>query len=259
MNMTDQERPMSTVRSKPKKTEYIPPLENGDRLTREEFERRYNAMPHVKKAELINGVVYIVATDSSNGVPGVSSPVRFRRHANPHFRLSGWLVHYQGMTPGTDGADNSTLRLPSQTNETQPDLCLRIQHECGGQSRLSEDDFVEGTPELIVEVAASSATYDLHDKLDAYRRHGAREYLVWRVEEKAIDWFILHRRKLKPLLPQHDGILRSETFPGLWLDSGAMIRDDYKKWFEVLQNGLTSPEHAAFVARLQRRRARKRR
>jgi Uma2 family endonuclease len=247
---------MNDVRSK-SKAAYIPPLENGDRLTREEFERRYNAMPHVKKAELINGVVYIVATDGTNGVSGVSSPVRFRRHANPHFRLSGWLGHYQGMTPGTEGGDNSTLRLPSITNEMQPDLCLRISHECGGQSRPSKDDLIEGTPELIAEIAASSAAFDLHDKLEAYRKDGAREYLVWRVEQQAIDWFTLRRGKFKPLVLSRDGIIRSETFPGLWLDASAMIRNEYIKWFEVLQRGLASPEHAAFVARLERRLKRK--
>lgn len=38
------------------------PLENGDRLSRFEFEHRYQAMPELKKAELVEGVVYIKTT-----------------------------------------------------------------------------------------------------------------------------------------------------------------------------------------------------
>ena len=77
----------------------LPPLENGDRLTREEFERRYEAMPDVMKAELIEGVVY------------VPSPVRHRHHGQPHIYLSGWLVQYQASTPGVEASDNCTVRL----------------------------------------------------------------------------------------------------------------------------------------------------
>lgn len=58
----------------------LPPLENGDRLSRYEFERRYRAMPHLKKAELIEGVVYIAA-----------AALRFKSHGQPHAHLMGWL------------------------------------------------------------------------------------------------------------------------------------------------------------------------
>ena len=129
----------------------IPPLENGDRLTRFEFERRYNAMPHLKKAELIEGVVYMPAA------------VRFRSHAQPHSRIMGWVLVYETATPGIILGDNATVRLDLD-NEPQPDAVLLIEEQCGGQARLSEDDYVEGAPELVAEIAASSAAIDLGDK-----------------------------------------------------------------------------------------------
>lgn len=129
----------------------VPPLENGDRLSRHEFERRYQAMPHLKKAELIEGVVY------------VPSPSRFRSHAQPHARLMTWLGVYQASTHGVELGDNPTVRLDLD-NEPQPDAVLLIDRRAGGRSRLSEDDYIEGAPELIAEIAASSAAYDLHDK-----------------------------------------------------------------------------------------------
>ena len=159
----------------------IPTLENGDRLTRYEFERRYEAMPHVKKAELIEGVVY------------VASPVRYRRHGKPHGYIMGWLGLYCSATPGVEFADNSTVRLDLD-NEPQPDALLRIDEELGGQSYISEDDYIEGAPELIVEVASSSAAYDLHDLLKAYRRNGVQEYIVWQIAEQKLNWFSLHSR-----------------------------------------------------------------
>ena len=151
----------------------LPPLENGDRLTRDEFERRYEAMPHLKKAELIEGVVY------------VPSPVRYRHHGAPHAHLISWLGQYAAGTPGVEVSDNSTVRLDLD-NEPQPDALLLIDPTCGGQARFSSDDYIEGSPELVAEVASSAVSYDSHTKLHVYRRHGVREYLVWRVLEQAI-------------------------------------------------------------------------
>jgi Uma2 family endonuclease len=215
----------------------IPPLENGDRLTREEFERRYDAMPHVKKAELINGVVRM------------PSPVRHRHHSRPHFHLIGWLYLYESATPGVEGGDNGTARL-DVINEPQPDAMLLILPECGGQARISEDDYVEHAPELVAEVSASTVSTDLNDKLEVYRRVGVREYLVWRVQEQAIDWFALRGEKFERLVAQ-DGIHRSEVLPGLWLDAAALLRGDGPRVQEVAQQGVASREHADFVARLQ--------
>jgi Uma2 family endonuclease len=216
----------------------VPPLEPGDRLTREEFERRYDAMPHLKKAELIEGVVYM------------PSPVRVRRHGHPHFRLIAWLGAYEGVTPGVLGADNTTARLDLD-NDAQPDVLLLIDPARGGQAQISADDYIESAPELVAEVAASSASYDLHTKLDVYRRNGVREYLVWRVLDDEFDWFVLRNGQFQPLAPDAGGVLRSEVFPGLWLDAAALLRGDMSRVLAVVQQGLASPEHAAFVQRLQ--------
>jgi Uma2 family endonuclease len=215
----------------------IPLLERGDRLTRAEFERRYDAMPNLKKAELIEGVVYM------------PSPVRLDRHGNPHAHLVGWLFVYESATPGVRSADNTTVRL-DETNEPQPDALLMIDPRRGGQARISTEDYVETAPELVAEVSASSASYDLHTKLGAYLRNGVREYIVWRVLDGEVDWFILRGGQYERLAPGADGILRSEIFPGLWLDATALVNDDLARVLAVIQQGVASPEHADFVTRL---------
>jgi Uma2 family endonuclease len=215
------------------------PLEPGDRLTRDEFERRYDAMPQLKKAELIEGVVYM------------PSAVRYRRHSHPHFRLITWLGTYEAVTPGVGGGDNSTARLDLD-NEPQPDALLLILPECGGQARISADDYIEQAPELVAEVAASSASFDLNTKLHVYRRSGVREYLVWRVLDQQFDWFVLRSGQFQPSAADTEGILRSEVFPGLWLDASALLRGDMPRVLTVVQQGVASPEHAAFVGSLQR-------
>ncbi len=214
-----------------------PPLENGDRLTREEFERRYEAMPEVKKAELIGGVVH------------VGSPVRFRAHGRPHVLLLTWLGLYGTLTPGVLCADNTTVRLGSDT-EPQPDALLRIEPEVGGNSRISADDYVEGAPELLAEVAASSASYDVHDKMDIYRRSGVQEYLVWRVYDEQIDWFALRDGEYIRLTPDGSGVIASQVFPGLRLAVSALLAGDMTQVVAELQKGLDTPERTAFVARL---------
>jgi hypothetical protein len=154
----------------------IPPLQAGDHLTRDEFERRYRAMPHVHRAELIEGVVYM------------PSPVSASEPGEPHFDLNGWII----------------------------------------------------------EIAASSASYDLHEKLHVYRRNGVQEHLVWRAWDRAIDWFILREGRFERL-DSAEGIYRSQVFRGLWLDGAAAIRGDMPGVLEVLHLGLASPEHTEFV------------
>ena len=213
----------------------IPPLENGDKLTRWEFERRYQAMPHLKKAELIEGIVYM------------ASPLRFESHAEPHANIIGWLALYKAATPGVRLGDNATVRLDID-NEPQPDALLRI--EKGGQSIISQDDYVEGAPELIVEIAASSASYDVHQKLNVYRRNQVQEYLVWRFYEQEFDWFRLQAGEYIKLEPDSDGIIRSQIFPGLWLDKNALLMGDLGKVLVILQRGLETAEHRDFVNKL---------
>ncbi|MCC5613694.1 Uma2 family endonuclease [Nostoc sp. CHAB 5836] len=214
-----------------------PPLENGDRLTRFEFERRYSAMPKLKKAELIEGTVYM------------ASPLRFEPHAEPHGDLMGWLWTYKIATPGVRLGDNPTVRLDLD-NEPQPDAVLLIDAQSGGQSHLSQDGYVEGAPELVAEIAASSATVDLGDKKRAYRRNGIQEYLVWQVFEQRIDWFHLEAGEYINLHPDLTGVIHSQIFPGLWLDQSALLAGDMQQVLTVLQAGLNSVEHQAFVQQL---------
>lgn len=215
----------------------IPPLESGDHLTRYEFERRYTAMSHVKKAELIEGVVY------------VASPLRFKSHGQPHGNLIIWLGNYKISTSGVDLGDNVTVRLDFD-NEPQPDVVLLIDERLGGQARISEDDYIEGSPELIAEVAASSASIDLHDKKRAYRRNGVQEYIVWQSLENKLDWFSLQNGEYMSLEADADGVIKSRVFPGLWLAVPALLADDMTKVLAVLQQGLNSPQHQEFVQRL---------
>ena len=217
----------------------IPPLENGAHLTAAEFLRRFQAMPEVKKAELINGVVYM------------ASPVRFDQHGKPDGLIQGWLCNYCIATPGVEHGTNSTIRL-NPDDVPQPDGLLRLLPECGGQSRLDEKGYLQGAPELAVEVAASSASHDAREKLAAYRRAGVREYLLWRTEDEAMDWFVLEEDEYRPLPAADDGSLRSRAFPGLWLDPQALLTGDGAKLMAKLQEGLQSAEHAAFAAELQK-------
>ena len=215
----------------------VPPLENGDRLTRAQFERRYAAMPHLKKAELIEGVVYLAAA------------LRLRNHGEPHGNLIIWLGNYKVATPGMILADNTTVRL-DRDNEPQPDVALFLDPVVGGQVQISEDDYIEGAPELIAEVAASSAAYDLGDKKKAYRRNGVQEYIVWQMFENKLDWFVLQDDEYVLLAPDEDGILRSRIFPGLWLAVEALLMGEMPAVLAVLQQGLNSLEHQAFVQTL---------
>ncbi len=212
----------------------LPPLESGDRLTRAEFERRYTASTDIKKAELIEGVVY------------VASPVRARRHSRPHAMIIHWLGEYCVATPGVDLHDNATVHLDAN-NEPQPDALLRIEPEVGGNSFISEDDYIEGAPELIAEIAASSAAYDLNDKLNAYRRNGVLEYIVWQTYENRVDWFALQAGRYVPILPDDNSIIASRVFPGLWLSVEALRQGDRRKLKAVLQSGLQTEAHQEFV------------
>ncbi len=215
----------------------IPPLENGDRLNRYEFERRYNAMLNLRKAELIEGIVYMAAA------------LRFKSHGQPHSWIIGWLVTYETTTPGVAVGDAPTVRLDLD-NEPQPDAVLLIMPEAGGQARLSEDDYIEGAPELVVEIAASSVAIDLHAKKQAYRRNGVKEYIVWQVLDQTVSWFYLEKGEYLDLPVDTEGIIRSRIFPGLWLAVTELLAGNMQRVLAVLQEGLQSSEHGAFVQKL---------
>lgn len=225
-----------TVQQLPLSLLATPPLENGDRLDRLEFERRYERMPHLKKAELIEGVVYMPAA------------LRHKSHGQPHSFIMTWLGLYQAFTPGVEVSDNATVRLDLH-NEPQPDAVLRICEESGGQSILN-DDYIEGAPELIVEVAASSVAIDLHDKKQAYCRNGVKEYLVWRVLDQQFDWFYLQNGEYILLPVESDRIIRSRSFPGLWLPVDDLLSGNMQQVLAVVQQGLATSEHHEFVSGL---------
>ena len=212
-----------------------PTLENGDRLTRCEFERRYALRPDLKKAQLIEGIVYM------------PSPVSVV-HAETHATINGLLSLYAISTAGVRIADNATVRLDLD-NEPQPDVLLRIDAPAGGRARVS-DGYLEGAPELVVEVSASSASIDLHDKLRAYRRNGVQEYVVWRTRDQRIDWFELADGEYR-LLPADDaGVVRSRVFPGLRLAVPALLNGDLAAALRELQAGIDADGHREFAARL---------
>ncbi|MGL5083863.1 MAG: Uma2 family endonuclease [Microcoleaceae cyanobacterium] len=209
-----------------------PPLENGDCLTYPEFERRYTAMPNLKKAELIEGIVYM------------ASPLRFEPHAEPHADLMIWLGTYKVATPGVRLGDNPTVRLDLD-NEPQPDAVLLIDRQWGGQSCLSSDGYIAGAPELVAEISASTATIDLRDKKRAYRRNGVKEYIVWQVSDRRLDWFFLEGGEYISLATD-DSVIQSRVFPGLWLAATALLAGEMSQVLTTLQTGLSSPEIPPF-------------
>jgi Uma2 family endonuclease len=213
----------------------LPPLENGDRLDQKTFHARYEAMPEGTHAELIGGIVYL------------SSPLK-RPHGRIHIQATRWLGEYEEATPGTELYDNATNILGAES-EPQPDLCLLIASDKGGQTR-AEDDYIVGAPELIVEIASSTEALDLHRKRRDYQEAGVREYVVVVLRQARVLWFVSRGGQFEELAPGDDGIFRSEVFPGLWLDPAALSRRDAARLREVLQQGLATPEHTAFVARL---------
>jgi Uma2 family endonuclease len=234
--------PTAIPSAKPALSEEIPPLEQGDHLTRAEFERRYDAMEELKKAELIEGVVHM------------PSPVRFSQHASPHASVIGWISTYQAYTQGVVSGGNASLRFDND-NMPQPDALLLIVPNCGGQAIIDGDGYIEGAPELIAEIAASTASIDRHSKLQVYRRSGVREYIIWRVLDGAVDWFVLREGQYVSLPAGENGVVRSETFPGLWLNVPAMLEGKLDVVLATLQLGIATPEHKQFVERLAAQRA----
>lgn len=215
----------------------IPILENGDRLTRAEFERRYEAMPEEVKAELIEGVVYM------------ASPVRITRHAKPHSRIMWWLGSYIVSTEAVDFADNATVRLDLD-NEPQPDAVLYIKEEFGGNSYISTDDYLEGSPEMVVEISSSTVSYDSNEKKKVYRRNGVQEYIIWRVNDGEIDWFAWEDGEYTKLEADKNGVIESRLFGGLRLNVNAILTDDLARVLSELQKGSKSKKHKDFVKSL---------
>jgi hypothetical protein len=223
---------MSTV------TLTVPQLVAGDRLSRDEFLRRWQGHPEIKKAELIRGIVYLM-----------SSPVSID-HGDMDSHVSTWLGVYAAATPGCATSNNATTFLLEDC--PQPDGHLRLLPEAGGTSWV-ENKYLHGVPELLAEVCLSSTAYDLHQKFDLFREAGVKEYLAVLLYEQEIRWHYLSRKTYQLLAPDAHGIFRSRNFPGLWLNSKALVADDMAKVLATLQKGIQSEEHIRFVARLNKK------
>ena len=211
-------------------------LNSGDHMTREEFHRIYEKTPEDVRAELIGGIVF------------VASPLK-RTHGTFHVHLSSILAAYQAQTPGLEVCDNATVFL-SEEDEVQPDLLMRVLPDHGGKTRNTNDDYIEGSPELIAEIALSSWAIDLHRKRERYKQAGVSEYIVVCLEPKQLRWFDLsHDQEFSAAA---DGVMRSMIFPGLWMPCDVSMLEKYQCSMEILSQGLTSREHADFVTSLTR-------
>ena len=220
--------------------EDLPPLENGEHLDQPTFHARYEAMPPDTRAELIEGVVYM------------PSPVCWN-HSSTHDDAAYWLTTYRRATPGTHTGVTPTCII-GMTFEPQPDQALFVLEGFGGQSRR-RGNYLAGAPELIVEIALSTVSIDLHRKRAEYERHGVKEYVVVVLRPRGIIWHTRQEDSFVELAAGEDGIIRSVVFPGLWLDGAALLAEDLERVLAVLQLGLGTPTHAAFVAELARRKA----
>jgi len=213
----------------------VPKLVAGDYLSRDEFLRRWEAMPAIKRAELIQGVVYM------------PSPLS-RRHGSTDQDANTWLGTYKAQTPGCEGMANATWHM-GKRNAPQPEAALRISPEFGGQSR-NKGKYAAGAPEFLAEVCISTVSYDLHQKLKVYQKAGVQEYLAILMQEQEVRWHRLVDGAFQIMPHSADGIYRSHVFPGLWLDAAALLGGNLARVLAVLQDGLNSPEHDQFVQRL---------
>jgi Uma2 family endonuclease len=231
--------PVMATAIKLSSTRLLPPLENGDCLDQKTFHARYEAMPEGRRAELIGGIVYM---PSPQKVP----------HSKALHVVSHWLGAYVLATPGTDTLMTNTQIL-GPDSEPEPDACLFIDPECGGRVWVDKDEYLHGPPELIVEVSSATESIDLHRKKDDYEKAGVREYVVLALRMQRVFWFVRRRAKYKEVPLPANGVFRSREFAGLWLDANAVLRNHRQRVLAALKKGLATHEHAAFVAKLQKR------
>jgi Uma2 family endonuclease len=226
---------MATIRKSGEKRRFVE-LRNGDHMNREEFHEAYSQMPEGFSAELLGGIVFV----------SEPSPLRYS-HGAWDLELGSLLKTYSRETPGTGAAANVTVQLGAQ-DEPQPDLILRIKEEFGGRSRVTEDNYVSGPPELVAEIAYSSRAKDLHLKKERYALGGVLEYVVLCVDPPQLHWFDLQNKT--ELEPDAHGIFRSVVFPGLWIHAKGLLDQDDLLTADALQHGLKSEAHSNFVAKL---------
>jgi hypothetical protein len=218
-----------------------PPLADGQLVSLEEFEQRFDATPDLKHAELLDGVAYL-------------------RHDGRAFAgscraaLIGWLGVYSASTrfllPGAHGH----VALDDR-NELQPDAILAVRPEAGGTVVLDATGVVRSAPDFAADVFTTTNATLLPKRIAAHERGGTLEYLVWYAEHKCVDWLVRERGEFVAMNPDPaDGLLKSVAFPGLWLDATALLNGDLDTVLAALQRGLASAEHKAFVSQLAARR-----
>jgi Uma2 family endonuclease len=191
--------------------EHIPELQNGDRLSHEEFMRRYEAMPETR-AQLVAGSVFI-----RGRVPFV--------HGESHASITGWIGHYAAQHPNLILGSGCTVLL-DDADVVEPDVLLMRPFAQSGRAQVGSDGYVHGPPELVVEVAASTASLDANAKAEAYHAAGVKEYLLWRTEEERIDWYERSDDRYLAMSPDANGLVESKLFPGLILNPAALLRGD---------------------------------
>ena len=209
-------------------------LNSGDCLTQKEFHAIYSKMPKHVRAELIGGIVY------------VASPMK-RRHGMNQTALGGVILAYEAATPGTESGTSVTVIL-DQENEQQPDICLRILPEFGGRTQTTDDDYIAGAPEFVCEISDSTRSLDLNAKKREYAEKGVLEYLVFNLRDSRFHWFDFATSREHTI--DADGIIRIKAFPGLWIDTAGVLDRDLRQLLKVLDIGLASPEHTAFLKKL---------
>jgi Uma2 family endonuclease len=219
-----------------------PLLYEGQRLDQPTFHEIYLRTAEDFRAELIEGVVHVM-----------SSPVN-PKHGRPLMSMSGLLYFYRIETPGTLVQGDTTIKL-APLSEVQPDCALLIDPSHGGQTGADDKGYTTGCPELVVEIASSTLPIDLISKKRIFERAGGKDYVVFDEPHHKIHWFVARNGLFEPLKLDQDGLYHSETFPGLWLDPEAFLRDDGLAVIAALRRGLDSPEHAAFVELLRQNRA----
>ena len=224
---------------------FVAPFEDGDVMDQPTFHKLYAAAPEGFRAELIEGVVHLPSPDGL-------------RHGKPHSILGAWLANYSAETDGTEAFIDITAIIGGDS-EPQPDVSLIISPNAGGQTEVSEDEYLTGSPELAVEISHTSTLVDLHAKKQMYEKHGVREYLVVETKRWAVHWFIRRDGKFVAIKPGADGLMKSRVFPGLWLDPAAVFESSARRLLAVLQRGLAAPEHGKFAAKLQAKLARAKR
>lgn len=215
-------------------------LKEGECLTKEEFLRRCEASDEYERAELLEGVVYLNA-----------AAINRRNHGRPQNIVSAWLDEYERWTPHVLVLSPSTMELNGE-DLPEPDAMMVIDHPTFGSSSEADDGSMVGPAELVIEIAASTKRKDLHVKKRIYQQAGVKEYMVWRTTERAVDWFVLEHDRYASLAPDSaDGLYKSCVFPGLWLDTQALLAMEKSRVIDRLQPGLQSPEHTAFVEKLR--------